>query len=52
MVKTLLKEPLKRHLIQTKSFHKLSSFLVLECYLQFRENFLYGVLLRNLFVTK
>ena len=31
---------------------KSSSFLVLECCLQFSKKFLYGVLLRDLFVTK
>ena len=41
MVKTLL----KRHLILT------CALFALECFLQFSENFLYGVL-RDLFVTK
>ena len=28
------------------------SFLILECCLQFSDNFLYGILLRDFFVTK
>ena len=42
----MIRALLKRHLIQT------CSFLVLECCLHFSENFLYGVLLRDFFVTK
>ena len=40
------------HQLKLSSFLKSSFFLALECCLQFRENLLHGVLLRDLFVTK
>ena len=41
-----------KHLIKRTCFIKTCSFPVLECFFQFNDNFLHGVLLGDIFVTK